>query len=904
MTIERVHERESPVSDDTTCNEGSIAILHIDDDQDFRDLVSDTIQRNGERIELFSVGSVEEALDILEREPIECLITDHHLPGTDGLTFIRRLRDQGCSLPSILFTGKGSENIAGEAISAGVDDYLRKGGIDKFDLLVNKIEHLVDKHRAERRADHYHRINEVVRSVHRTLVRSHSCETMLESLCDIISRSEAYSYCWVGRRRENESDIRVLAASTVTSSTSSVVDRAVVRPHSLPHEQVASVSAGDGRRIHTFDVSTRDAEHDWLPQTESDGIRGLAVPITFNAVDYGTLFIYAERTNGFLREEVAILDSLATDVAHAIDAVEKTRDLKANRDRLESITRALPDLAVVLSHDGICLEVLADGPMSWLTDEQGLEGYPITDLLPSDVCDRLINRIQTAIDVGEVTSLRFERKTGTERRWYEVHIAPLTYGAGNSDGVVATIRDVTELKRRELEARSFWRAVEHAGHSIYRTDLDGTIKYVNPAFERISGYSSDEVIGETPSLFKSGLHDEEYYSTLWKRILDGQVWEGEVINRRKDGKLYTINQTIAPVHGPDGDLEEFVAINTDVTHRKQLRETLREQRDRFHALFKTVPEPVVEMKFQDGDPIVTNVNPAFENVFGFERTEIIGENLDECIVPPDRTDEADRLNQRGIAGEPVEVEVTRRTTQGVREFLLCTAHLADDEEHHRSYAIYLDISELKRRERELKRKNERLDTFAALVSHDLRNPLNVALGGLDLYRTTGEAEQLDRTERALDRMATIIKEMLSMARNGQSEAEFDTISLEAIAHEAWSVVEGPATALSLEIGDDEIRGDPDRVQTLFENLFRNAIDHGGDDVTIVVERTQSGIAVEDDGPGFSRDDVEDLFKPGFTTNPDGTGCGLAIVKQVVDDLGWAISATEGRSGGARFEIEF
>jgi PAS domain S-box-containing protein len=133
-----------------------------------------------------------------------------------------------------------------------------------------------------------------------------------------------------------------------------------------------------------------------------------------------------------------------------------------------------------------------------------------------------------------------------------------------------------ERKDRETKLRRFKRAVEATGHAVYITDTDGTIEYVNPAFNEITGYDAVDAIGENASILKSGEMSEEYYETMWATILEGEVWEEELVDRRDDGERYHAYQTIAPIPGEDGQIEAFVAIQTDITDRKQLETELRD----------------------------------------------------------------------------------------------------------------------------------------------------------------------------------------------------------------------------------------------------------------------------------------------------------------------------------------
>ncbi|AKH96610.1 sensor histidine kinase [Halanaeroarchaeum sulfurireducens] len=222
---------------------------------------------------------------------------------------------------------------------------------------------------------------------------------------------------------------------------------------------------------------------------------------------------------------------------------------------------------------------------------------------------------------------------------------------------------------------------------------------------------------------------------------------------------------------------------------------------------------------------------------------------------------------------------------------------------------------LREREAELDTKNERLEEFASIVSHDLRNPLNVAQGRLDLARAElgagqGEhedCENLEAVDRSLDRMEALIEDLLTLARKGDGETDPEPLALDSVVDRAWQTVDTDGGRLINE-ADDRVMADESQLMELLENLFRNSVEHGTPQedadggVTIRAGTLEDGFFIEDDGPGIPQADRSQVFEPGYSTAQNGTGFGLHIVERIAETHGWSVRIREGRDGGARIEV--
>lgn len=205
-----------------------------------------------------------------------------------------------------------------------------------------------------------------------------------------------------------------------------------------------------------------------------------------------------------------------------------------------------------------------------------------------------------------------------------------------------------------------------------------------------------------------------------------------------------------------------------------------------------------------------------------------------------------------------------------------------------------------RRREELKRQNERLERFASVVSHDLQNPLNIINGYTELAIETGDMFHLEEVIAAAERMDAMLDDLLALAQEGQNLGELTDTDLAELAQEAWTGVD--TKEATLEIDDPgTVQADQNRLRQVFENIYRNAVEHAGKDVTMRVVGTADGFAIEDDGPGIPPEKRDEVFEEGHTGG-GGTGLGLSIVKTVVEAHGWEVKLTDGTEGGARFEI--
>jgi len=346
---------------------------------------------------------------------------------------------------------------------------------------------------------------------------------------------------------------------------------------------------------------------------------------------------------------------------------------------------------------------------------------------------------------------------------------------------------------------------------------------------------------------------------------------------------------------------------------------------------------LVDMSYEPLGVAAFAVGALFLFTGTFESVRVTGQ-LDDPVVFVDAdgrlgdfNDEAGRLFPalEGATGRPVadvlpevvaaleaDDAVLEREVDGeTRSLLVAANQFAVGRTRVGQLLLFSDVTESERHRRELERQNERLEQFASVVSHDLRNPLNVAQGRLELARDARDDDNLETVAAALDRMEALVADLLALARQGETIGDTEPCDLRAVAEAAWAGVDTGDAALEV-TGDRTLAADRTRLVQLFENLFRNAVEHGstspdsqarqdavehaGPDVTVSVAATADGFAVADDGPGIPADQRDRVLEPGVTTTEGGTGFGLAIVASIASAHGWTVTVGESERGGARF----
>ena len=426
--------------------------------------------------------------------------------------------------------------------------------------------------------------------------------------------------------------------------------------------------------------------------------------------------------------------------------------------------------------------------------------------------------------------------------------------------------------------------------------IDGKCTFINQAgADLLEADSRESIIGreflEIIHPIETEQEDEEIF------LPEGRQGEGVANLERHlttvDGTTKYVEVTARPI--VFGGEDAILAIVKDITTRKQRENELRKREQQYRSVAENFPKGMV-LLFDEDLRYTVAKGQGLSDV-GLDAYELEGKTIFEGL-PKTVCELFESRCRQALEGEEDVFELEYDD----HVFRVHTLPIRDKQgEVFAGMQIAPDITSERKQTEELKNQNEKLKDFSSVISHDLRNPITTARGHLKLARKKDNLSKLTDIEDSLDRMETLIEDVLSLARSGLTIDSTEEVSLHSVALKAWTQVRANGT--DIEISEDLIiEADSNRLRELLGNLFRNSIEHAQTERQIRIGARGDGFYIEDDGIGIPKSDREKIFETGHSTTDEGTGLGLAIVKQIAEAHGWEVSITESSNGGSRFNF--
>jgi PAS domain S-box len=828
--------------------EDIIRILHVDDQLDFAEMTTTFLERENDRFDTEIVASASDGLARLADSPFDCIISDYDMPRMDGIDFLETVREEYPDVPFILYTGKGSETVASEAISAGVTEYLQKSsGTEQYELLAHRITNAVDQSQTEQR---------------------------LQTLFDRFSQPIV--------EVQYEADEPI-----ITHVNSAFEDVFGYEANTLIGDSLDTHIVPDNRTDEVTAINHRVQTDGGLKQIETvretvDGPRKFLVQIA----------AYDDGSGGF---------ASYTDIT---DRSERRETLKRNQDLLRH-TEQLADV-------GGWEADMETGELRWT---QGT--HAIHDINPDEEFEPSIEtaiefyhpddqaKIKTAVSDcrthGDPYDIELRLITAEdEQKWVRTTGEPV-YDGDDIIKIRGAICDITQQykRRQQLEqTETFFNSTQDQLFLI-NVGEEFTIERLNQAWEDTPGISAEESCGQTIQDVLGEKQANEVRQKYRKCVEQQETLEyQEQIRFGNESAHWQTRITPVVI---DEDVECIAGVSRDITDIKGHRQELIELKQEYQTLAENFP---------DGAVYLINENFEYVRARGeaLQRADLspadIEGHVPHDVFPDELADEACHQYEQAFDGIATTDE---QEYNGDRYRVRVTPVESNSQEITHVMAVAQDITEFAEDREKLQRQNKRLDEFVSVVSHDLRNPLSVAEGNVELLREacSCDNERIDKIESALTRMDELIEDLLTLAHTDKRINRTESVNLAELSENCWQNVEttGADATIHIDItATQTIEADPNRLAQLLENLMRNAIEHTNEDVTVTIGEFEDGFYIKDDGSGIPADERDDVFEAGYTTTSQGTGFGLSIVKQVVEAHGWEISLTEGSEDGARFEV--
>ena len=338
--------------------------------------------------------------------------------------------------------------------------------------------------------------------------------------------------------------------------------------------------------------------------------------------------------------------------------------------------------------------------------EHGIGGLSVSE--EGYTAERGWQLIRAVAETGESETVDWRARTReNEQIWLEATLT--TAEIGGETRVLSIQRDVTERRRRQREYEQIFDGVNDA-IAVHEPE-SGELLTVNETLCDLTGYDRETLLelGAEGLTVPTAEFDPGEIPEIINRVMDGQTvdpYEQAIETADGERRWLEVNPTQAVIDGE----QRFLAISRDVTERHERQQRLEAERDRRSILFENTPDPIMTVEFADGDPYITEVNSAFETVFGFDSDDVGDRPVADAVVPETERDGYERIRQQAIAGDPVETEVRRETDNGVREFLLRVLPFQADD-RRQAYVWYTDITERKRRERAIEEERQKYSTL-------------------------------------------------------------------------------------------------------------------------------------------------------------------------------------------------
>ena len=541
----------------------NLKILLIEDNPGDRLIVSEHLKDAfGKHFQMDETNSLKSGCEKSKSGCYDVILLDIHLPDSEGIDTLKKLENVECDSPVIILTGAADDELASLSIEFGAQDFIQKKHLSPL-ILSKTIELAIERNKIRNKLVRRTQLLNTIRKINKLITHVSSRRELIDETCKVLSETKENLHSWIVLFGA-DGKVELSAENNIGENFRKFIN--FINEGKMPACVLENIDTGIPAVIKKEDETCGDCP---LKHHSHSGTYCANMKLTRGEKLYGLLHVHISNNIFDDAIEVGLIEELAEDISLAIEHILSERKIAESEDRFKKMILNSND-AIYLLNKGK-FEIINnkfEELFCYNLEEVNSPAFNFMQMVSEKSKDLIIERserVKRGEHVPPIYEFTALSKDGEEIEC-ETRVTYIDYHGGTA--VLGVLRDITDRKYLEETLQKYSMAVRQSPAFMVITDRDGIIEFANPSFLHATGYTLQEIQGKNPRIFKSGHQPKEFYTELWQTILSGQKWEGEFLNKKKNGELYWESVEIAPIFNDKGEIISFLKVSRDITELK------------------------------------------------------------------------------------------------------------------------------------------------------------------------------------------------------------------------------------------------------------------------------------------------------------------------------------------------